>query len=284
MKTLCVNLLGLARVVTPNIVEAEGIIECLTDGDFDIQEEQEELHQGKERVPRQTTIEVSRFKIKSLEDMIHAASTIQRLTPPQSTRKLDHPIAVLIKGGHLPLTAVQLVEGLKNVEREYPHREIVWSDNLDSVDGRETYTEVLESHRRNLSTSDTNSVTTGNDHTDVVAIAQDGDESNHQEEQKYVIDILLDAFQLTLYIGKAIHSTSTHGTGCTLSAAIASELASGRDRECPPVPNLYKKYIKKVLMFTLPPVLQYKKQCGKRSGSLKWGLRWLRRWEAGLDL
>ncbi|KAG6835642.1 hypothetical protein H0H93_016249, partial [Arthromyces matolae] len=42
-----------------------------------------------------------------------------------------------------------------------------------------------------------------------------------------VVDILCDGEQITAFVRPHIDSTSTHGTGCTLSSAIASQLARG---------------------------------------------------------
>jgi hydroxymethylpyrimidine/phosphomethylpyrimidine kinase len=47
-----------------------------------------------------------------------------------------------------------------------------------------------------------------------------------------VVDVLFEEENITLFVRPRIESTSTHGTGCTLSAAIAAELAHGNDREC----------------------------------------------------
>ena len=44
-------------------------------------------------------------------------------------------------------------------------------------------------------------------------------------------DILWDGTALTRFTGERVDSTNTHGTGCTLSAAIAAGLARGRDVE-----------------------------------------------------
>jgi hydroxymethylpyrimidine/phosphomethylpyrimidine kinase len=45
------------------------------------------------------------------------------------------------------------------------------------------------------------------------------------------VDILADASGLTRFVGRRLPRRSTHGTGCTLSAAIAALLAAGRSLE-----------------------------------------------------
>ena len=42
-----------------------------------------------------------------------------------------------------------------------------------------------------------------------------------------IVDVLYDGYAITTFKAKFIHSKSTHGTGCTLSSAIASNLGSG---------------------------------------------------------
>jgi hydroxymethylpyrimidine/phosphomethylpyrimidine kinase len=48
-------------------------------------------------------------------------------------------------------------------------------------------------------------------------------------EGAYSVDFLFDGPQVTRYAVKRIATRNTHGTGCTLSAAIAAGLAKGQD-------------------------------------------------------
>jgi len=50
-------------------------------------------------------------------------------------------------------------------------------------------------------------------------------ETNTIEEKKFVIDILYDGSQFWEFKSEFVDSTSTHGTGCSLAAAIAANLA-----------------------------------------------------------
>ena len=50
----------------------------------------------------------------------------------------------------------------------------------------------------------------------------------HLTGTEEVIDVLFDG-EVTLFRNERLHTTSTHGTGCTLSAAIAAQLARGTD-------------------------------------------------------
>jgi hydroxymethylpyrimidine/phosphomethylpyrimidine kinase len=51
------------------------------------------------------------------------------------------------------------------------------------------------------------------------------------EETKSAVDVLDDEGRVTLFRGEWIETTSTHGTGCTLSAAIAASLGHGLNLE-----------------------------------------------------
>jgi hydroxymethylpyrimidine kinase/phosphomethylpyrimidine kinase len=46
-------------------------------------------------------------------------------------------------------------------------------------------------------------------------------------EGETVVDTLFDGRQINEFSGPRIHTTSTHGTGCTFASAIASYLALG---------------------------------------------------------
>lgn len=58
------------------------------------------------------------------------------------------------------------------------------------------------------------------------------DDGEPGEEDAVVVDVLCDGEgRLFEYASARVHTRSTHGTGCTLSSAIAAELARGRDLE-----------------------------------------------------
>ncbi len=48
-------------------------------------------------------------------------------------------------------------------------------------------------------------------------------------EGAYSVDVLFDGASVTRYAVKRIATRNTHGTGCTLSAAVAAGLAKGKD-------------------------------------------------------
>ena len=60
-----------------------------------------------------------------------------------------------------------------------------------------------------------------------------GDEVDHSDDDRQVIDVLFeaDSDSCTLFSRPHIETSSTHGTGCTLSAAITCFISSGNTRE-----------------------------------------------------
>ncbi|CDO71907.1 hypothetical protein BN946_scf184940.g54 [Trametes cinnabarina] len=95
--------------------------------------------------------------------------------------------AVLLKGGHVELTLAD-VEKLASQRRDVAVvREELLLDNM----------EILQVNERDFSTG------------------------------RLVVDVLSEAQTTTLFVSPRVDSNSTHGTGCTLSAAIASLLGKG---------------------------------------------------------
>ena len=104
------------------------------------------------------------------------------------------PAAVLVKGGHLTATPADVERVSAAHHGVRVVRDGVYADNM----------EILQ-----------------------VAEAQDVFEH-------VVVDVLQDAEGTTLFLNPRIDSTSTHGTGCTLSAAIICGLSRGQSCEsCP---------------------------------------------------
>ena len=104
------------------------------------------------------------------------------------------PMAVLLKGGHITAN----LSGLEEFQSRHPNARIV----RDGLLGENM--EILGIGSSLLSKS----------------------------EQRIVVDVLMDnKGETTVFARPHISTTSTHGTGCTLSAAIASELAQGSECE-----------------------------------------------------
>ncbi len=58
-----------------------------------------------------------------------------------------------------------------------------------------------------------------------------GGHNNQERQAKKAVDLLYDGIQFLEFEAEYIQTTNTHGTGCTLSAAIASNLARGNKVE-----------------------------------------------------
>lgn len=96
---------------------------------------------------------------------------------------------VLLKGGHLRVSKAEVMA----LAGKYP---VIWEQGDDE---QETI-EFLSRYR---------------------------DGKGLRQETEFVVDILLQKStgKMTLFVGRMLESRNTHGTGCTLSAAIASTLA-----------------------------------------------------------
>ncbi|KAI0766093.1 Ribokinase-like protein [Trametes elegans] len=97
------------------------------------------------------------------------------------------PKAVLLKGGHAKYTLADVDKIVAAQPEVSVVREELLLDNM----------EILQVHERDLST------------------------------WPLVVDVLREESGVTLFVSPRIDSSSTHGTGCTLSAAIASLLGKG---------------------------------------------------------
>ncbi|KAI0695108.1 Phosphomethylpyrimidine kinase-domain-containing protein [Cerioporus squamosus] len=95
--------------------------------------------------------------------------------------------AVLVKGGHVSLT----LEDIHRISAASPQVTVVPESFLDEN------MEILQVIEQDLAS------------------------------RQLVVDVLREGEKVTLFVSPRIDSTSTHGTGCTLSAVIASALAKG---------------------------------------------------------
>ncbi|RDX47441.1 hypothetical protein OH76DRAFT_1406035 [Lentinus brumalis] len=95
--------------------------------------------------------------------------------------------AVLVKGGHVSLTMADV----HRISAAHPEVTIVPESFLDEN------MEILQVNQEDLAS------------------------------RQLVVDVLREGEKVTLFVSPRIESSSTHGTGCTLSAVIASALAKG---------------------------------------------------------
>lgn len=117
----------------------------------------------------------------------------------KKTNEMTKSPSVLLKGGH----AIVSREEVLKYAGKY---ELIWEEGDDEDDAVEVYNEYKESLDMNIKT-----------------------------QKDLVVDLLIKEGEIiAMFVGKKVDSQSTHGTGCTLSAAIAcsiavsSEVADGR--------------------------------------------------------
>ena len=97
---------------------------------------------------------------------------------------------ILVKGGHMPFTREEVRQAAQD------GLQVVWAEGDDE---QETI-EVLSQYRKLVGSHDS---------------------------EKLVVDVLLErGGKPVLFVGREVVSASTHGTGCTLSSAIACGAAS----------------------------------------------------------
>ncbi|KAJ9124444.1 hypothetical protein QFC24_003233 [Naganishia onofrii] len=191
---LCFGLLPLARVITPNIQETELLLRCLRAG---------------KSVPHHSDVMVGDLvkeqesgtgdRIQSINQMVAAGKEIASILQAKD-------LTVLVKGGHLPMDKPSLKQALHGLASDKTIT-VTWKGESSGADEeQEGFIEVLHAYRDQLQIEP------------------------KKNEEKYVVDVLIDASgsKVDLFVAPAIISASTHGTGCTLSAAIASNLALGK--------------------------------------------------------
>ncbi|KAJ9100000.1 hypothetical protein QFC19_005817 [Naganishia cerealis] len=191
---LCFGLLPLARVITPNIQETELLLRCLRAG---------------KNVPHHSDVVVGDLvkeqesgtgdRIHSVAQMVDAGKEIASILQAKN-------LTVLVKGGHLPMEKASLKQALYGLQSD-SNVTVTWKgESSGADDAQEGFIEVLHAYRNQLQSN------------------------SNEDEEKYVVDVMVEAAGSTvnLFVAPAIISASTHGTGCTLSAAIASNLALGK--------------------------------------------------------
>lgn len=179
-------------------------------------------------------------RIKTLGDMIDGAGEILDFVLSRSRTLEEQERGVLLKGGHVPFTRSALREQLAAVrsggEAGTAGVSIDWNGALGGLgDDAEETVEILEEYRRTTRPTENGDVNRS-------------EGGAQEEESRYIVDVLVTVkgasggssgasnTSATLFIAPFVKSTSTHGTGCTLSAAIASNVANGKDRACHPIP------------------------------------------------
>ncbi|WVQ68615.1 phosphomethylpyrimidine kinase [Kwoniella botswanensis] len=144
----------------------------------------------------------------NLEEMIELAKI---------TNTKTGAFTVLLKGGHTSISRREILEIRKKEKGDY---EIFWEEGDDDLDTIEVLS-LYSSYKQ---------------------IPQ-----SKEEEKELVVDVLVNKGEVVaLFVGKKIDSNNTHGTGCTLSTAIACAHAT-QPRD---VPNANLRIFKKAISYT----------------------------------
>lgn len=205
IKALIEELLPLCAVLTPNLPEARQLL-IHSRG-----QQPAALVNGK--VPQEDANSLS-----TLRSLIDAAHELSQLGPR----------ATLVKGGHQVMRRQDFERGLVELGVELTAGLSTGSAPVDrALRGAEVYSGVLQSSGAQLTVVRTD----GQPWAEVVRVWHpQGQSPPADEADAIVVDVLYesgDSPRYTLFVKPHIDSTATHGTGCTLSSAIATYLSSG---------------------------------------------------------
>jgi len=233
---LVFGLIPMGRLITPNSLEAEMIVRCIRAGE-EGGEAGDEDEGSREKLGRLVGDHEGDggVKIDGLESMINAGKEILGFIHSKS-EGLGGEVerGVLVKGGHVPLPRSEFRAQLKAIKTSLKELDlrVVWNGNsLDAGQGDEEFIEFLAAYREstfNQMTQDSSSF----------GGTQDSPASVQVQKEEFIVDVLLtskgderEKVEVTLFVAPSIKSRSTHGTGCTLSAAIASHVSHGKTCE-----------------------------------------------------
>lgn len=207
IKALIQELLPLCAVLTPNLPEARQLLKHSRGQQADT------LANGK--VPQEDADSLS--TLRSLVDAAHELSQLG-------------PRATLVKGGHQVMKRQDFERGLVELGVELAAG-LSGSEAAEPVDrallGAEVFSGVLQRSGAQLTVVRTD----GQPWADVVRLwYPQGQAAPADVADAIVVDVLYESGtspRYTLFVKPHIDSTATHGTGCTLSSAIATYLSSG---------------------------------------------------------
>ena len=225
---LVFDFLPLCRLVTPNALEAGMIANCLrasADGPS-IALKKEALG----RVIKETE-EDNGVKVDDLRSMVDVGREILRFL---HGRRMEGERGVLVKGGHVPLTRSALKEQLASLKETSGSDlllDVVWNGNSLEADLEdEGFVEILAAYRETLQSGSPSQASP-------TATKEEANNEVLSSTSQCIVDVLLTSSEqeetmvVTLFVAPSVKSRSTHGTGCTLSAAIASNVGHGKSRE-----------------------------------------------------
>jgi hypothetical protein len=191
-------------------------------------------------------------KVKDLKSMIEVGTEILAFLQSENRGGVNAEKGVLVKGGHVPLTTSAFKGQLRALKKEDARSglevEVVWNGNTLEADSEEEeedgeFVEILSAYRQTLvkatqgKSTPTQAESSSLD-TDIRLQPSSMPSAEVEvKEDACIVDVLLsstknkEGVQATLFVAPSIKSRSTHGTGCTLSAAIASNVGHGKSSE-----------------------------------------------------
>lgn len=215
---LCFGLLPLARLITPNVPETQLILRKLQGG-----LESKDVQMG----------DKYEIRIDSLQAMLDAGRMILDLLKQYENDSGEKGArGMLVKGGHMPVPVAEVQEFIK---LQHSNSDLASSSSrttrlvdlqnilpdtaheINCDDECSSFVEILQAH-----TKITSSPTKTNDTASTIKAP----------DARCVVDVLIDRNEagdeeVSIFVAPEVRSSSTHGTGCTLSAAIATHLGQG---------------------------------------------------------
>lgn len=191
-------------------------------------------------------------KVKDLKSMIEVGTEILAFLQSETRGEVNAEKGVLVKGGHVPLTTSAFKAQLRALKKEENvgsglELEVVWKGNTleaDSEEGEDgEFVEILSAYRQTLvkakqgESTPTQAESNSLDMDIRLQPSSMPPAEVEVKEDECIVDVLLsstkdkEGVQATLFVAPSIKSRSTHGTGCTLSAAIASNVGHGKSSE-----------------------------------------------------
>jgi hydroxymethylpyrimidine/phosphomethylpyrimidine kinase / thiaminase len=218
IRSLVDDLLPYARLVTPNKIEAELLLEFLDlNYDYDANEKKDKhVDDELERSQR-------RREIKDVDGAVKAATELA------TSIGCD----VLLKGGHLTVNAAQVRE---YISRHPPPTSPPPSSESPNTHGgqSERVSASISWHDARPNAGANMEILKMNASKRSAGISPSANDVDAEGEEELVVDVLyeLSSHSTTILTRSRLDSSSTHGTGCTLSSAIACWLARGKSSEC----------------------------------------------------
>lgn len=157
-------------------------------------------------LPEAKVLAQSSLDAATITDMLTLASLLSEQNPGAH---------ILLKGGHLPLGKADVLDFQRQLGKREECR-VVWLD--EDKDG--ACIDVLELYSAQLGRAAVGQLVV-----DVLYEARDKRRAKIGEEREPGENTGGQGQKVTLYVSRMVDTTSTHGTGCTLSSAIACAVA-----------------------------------------------------------